>query len=323
MRYVPRRMGDDRVHEHASVARRVRELADGYSALEGHALRRTSLELMARSPDFVAHGELVVTFCQAFQAPPGTDVVLVLTDVAIYVLDEHKRSLIERLALADTRCRSFKKDFIHEFKFTLSTANGLRTYKAPRPSREGVRIAVACGHPDPHIRDLMPDDPVGAPMAVCGPLTLYPDRLVDGTLRHLPLDGSVKATVDTAGNIAVTRGRDLGAKAAGTLLLGPLGLLVFGNARERVTDTRELYLLVEGRGWVLSQPFTPESGVAVRDFVGAIRVAVGALGGPPEPERVAPQNGDVGALSNLIEMRAAGQLTDEEFSAAKARLLGL
>jgi hypothetical protein len=76
-------------------------------------------------------------------------------------------------------------------------------------ARSWLRIAVAFGHPDPWKRELLgdlPPEPGCAPIAYCWNLTLFPDRLVDHELRHLPFSGPAEATVDSAGNIAVTPG---------------------------------------------------------------------------------------------------------------------
>jgi len=44
---------------------------------------------------------------------------------------------------------------------------------------------------------------------------------------------------------------------------------------------------------------------------------------PPAPAAPAASAGDMGELEKLAEMHGAGVLTDDEFAAAKARLLGM
>jgi hypothetical protein len=44
---------------------------------------------------------------------------------------------------------------------------------------------------------------------------------------------------------------------------------------------------------------------------------------PPPPAPAAPAGGTTADLDNLVQLHNSGALTDEEFSAAKAKLLGL
>ncbi len=130
---------------------------------------------------------------------------------------------------------------------------------------------------------------------------------------------------DTAGNIAVTRGRNLAAKGVGTLLLGPIGLFGMGNAKQREVDTRELYLLVEGPGWAYTQQFVPELGGPLRHFAQAINVVAGEhtqSTKAPEAANHGPTAKDsVAHLRQLAALHAEGVLTAEEFAAKKARIL--
>lgn len=306
---------------------RIAKSTQAYASVLGAALRPTAAALFPHASQLAEPGERIVTFFQALSSTPKGKVVIVLTTAAFYVVSETNGLLQERHELRGTVTREWRTDFMWGFRMTLSTPSGLRTYKQPLPVDEGFRLAVACGHEDPWIRDLMApthSEPDGPPIAYCGPLTLFPDRLVDAELRHLPLGGDVRTTVDTAGNIAVTRGRDLGEKAVGTLLLGPIGLFMMGNARERQTDTRELFLLVEGPGWVLTQQFTPDSGHAVREFAGVIGIQTRAFPSSAEAPRPEESGTDPSlGLSRLVELREAGHIDDTEFRAAKAKLLGL
>lgn len=60
-----------------------------------------------------------------------------------------------------------------------------------------------------------------------------------------PLDASITAVADTAGNLATSSRSTLTRIAAGGLLFGPLGAIVGGVAKKnKLHDTRELYLLV-------------------------------------------------------------------------------
>lgn len=63
-----------------------------------------------------------------------------------------------------------------------------------------------------------------------------------------PITVDVRASVEAAGSISVTRGRNLAAKALGGALV-PGGVFLFGNAKDTAHDNRELYLIVEGPDW--------------------------------------------------------------------------
>ncbi|MDP9485280.1 MAG: hypothetical protein M3Q49_05725 [Actinomycetota bacterium] len=73
-------------------------------------------------------------------------------------------------------------------------------------------------------------------------------------------DGSVTATVDTAGNLAVTRRGTI----TRTVLLGGIGGIIFKKAVRH--DTRELYLLIESPNLVSIIQGRPDDGSQVRKF---------------------------------------------------------
>jgi hypothetical protein len=109
----------------------------------------------------------------------------------------------------------------------------------------------------------------GDVMLLAEPLRLsHPDRAFN-------LSRGTRAAVDATGNVAVTRGRNLGDKAMGTLVLGPIGLFAIGNAKETTHDFRELYLTVSSPDVVI--PFHSDLGVEVRTLAQAINSASGAM----------------------------------------------
>lgn len=67
----------------------------------------------------------------------------------------------------------------------------------------------------------------------------------------------------------------MGAKAAG--LLVPGGVFLFGNARERAYDLRELYLTIEDPEWHYGGAIHPDLGLQAREFGAALRQAALAL----------------------------------------------
>jgi len=138
--------------------------------------------------------------------------------------------------------------------------------------------------------------------------------------------------------------------AAGGLLLGPLGALVAGAGfkKDRQYDMRELYLLVEAPAFASIGQFNPDTAAQVREFAfdvnNASRAALGFIPGAgvaragayaqiepsgvyqrhgiqPEPPRVAaPSVAD--EIDKLAALKERGLLTEEEFNAQKAKLLG-
>lgn len=95
--------------------------------------------------------------------------------------------------------------------------------------------------------------------------------------------------------------------------LGFLGL----GAQKKV-DNRELYLSVEGDGFQLVASVDPALGPQARQFAAAYNTRSGALA------KQAARPVDVaGEIASLAKLHTDGALTDAEFAAAKARLLGM
>jgi hypothetical protein len=90
---------------------------------------------------------------------------------------------------------------------------------------------------------------------------------------EVPLD-EVEASVDTAGNLSVTKRATLTRMAAGGLLLGGLGaVLSLGFQKKEKQDTRELYLLLDaGPASVVIQA-VPDAGPQVRRFASQVNAA--------------------------------------------------
>lgn len=84
----------------------------------------------------------------------------------------------------------------------------------------------------------------------------------------------VEASVDTAGNLSVTKRATLTRMAAGGFLLGGLGaVLSLGFQKKQQQDTRELYLLLDaGPASVVIQA-VPDAGPEVRRFASQVNAA--------------------------------------------------
>ena len=133
--------------------------------------------------------------------------------------------------------------------------------------------------------------------------------------------GSV-VRVETSGQI---RGRVTATRVA---LLG-----VFAVAAQKKVDDRQLFLTIEGDGFQCVVQVHPDESAAAREFAARYNTmaARGADGdGRPVAKAsvrdaapaAAPTASLVDQLSQLASLRDAGALSDEEFTAAKAQLLG-
>jgi hypothetical protein len=89
-----------------------------------------------------------------------------------------------------------------------------------------------------------------------------------------PLDSSISARVDTAGNFATSSRTTFTRVAAGGLLFGPVGAIVGASAKKNKShDLRELYLLVEGPEFAAMLTCNPDHGSRVRQFATALKQA--------------------------------------------------
>lgn len=88
------------------------------------------------------------------------------------------------------------------------------------------------------------------------------------------VDPELKATVDTAGNLAVTRRATLTRIAAGGMVGGGFGALLGSQVQKKsVDDARELYLLLEGSDFVEVVECKPEDGAKVRSLAAQLVTA--------------------------------------------------
>jgi hypothetical protein len=126
-----------------------------------------------------------------------------------------------------------------------------------------------------------------------------------------PLSSKTTINVVTGGDIAVRS----------------TGLLGWGSASY---DNRTLILQAEDPelGWALTLPAKPTDEVKTRAFAQKVALTVAAMapaaegGSSPTAERVSAV-GAADELAKLAKLLESGVLTEDEFKAAKARLLGL
>jgi Short C-terminal domain len=321
-------MGEELVEVETTGLERLGETLACYRTVVAQVARGSAFRAMEQIGEYT-QGERVITFVQALRRDAEkAKVVLILTNQRLFAIDEMNGRICDEHRASDPELLEWKQDLWHGTKLTLRTSRGDRTYKQLMPEKEGLRIAEACGFrllPESRAalpRD-MPADPGYPPRAAFWNIHVYEDRLIDHESRHLPFNGNVEAVCDSAGNIAVTRGRNLAAKGLGTLAFGPIGLFFMGNAKHREVDARELYLLVEGPNWAYTVPFQPDAGAGLRQFAGQINVIAKQHWQRVKTRDGAPAGGSdpVSKLRELARLRDDGVLTEEEFASAKAKLL--
>jgi hypothetical protein len=155
----------------------------------------------------------------------------------------------------------------------------------------------------------------GRKLASFGGVTLY-EQWIDAGKEGSGSVAGAKATVDTAG--ALNRRMT----ATRLVLTGPLAL-----AWRKKKDDRELYLLIESASFAASVPVEPKKGKEARSFAARITTQGLAYAGPGVGGDAAePAEGSdpdpAGTLLKLKQLLDAGAITEAEFEAKKADLLG-
>lgn len=123
------------------------------------------------------------------------------------------------------------------------------------------------------------------------------------------------AELHESGSVSAVRGRNLAAKGAGTLLLGPVGTLMFGNAKTHVVDDRTWYLTLGDGTW--------HHGVEIPELfrVNALNFAERVNAAARAQQARDPVSDRVSQLERLAGLRQSGALTEDEFVTEKRRLL--
>jgi hypothetical protein len=261
-----------------------------------------------------------------------TDQRLALVDADGCTVEEHSISEVEA-GEDEMRERSWfslstltKPNQPTMYMVTTIRASGLdRVFTEIIPGEVPLRLKRRLGGEDveivPGVRSV-PDTPE---IARFHSALLHLDRLevpddALGGRRQCLFDGEVTAHVDTAGNLAKTRSRNLADKTVGVAFFGPLGLLA-GGPKDHITDTRELYVLVEGSDWAWSETATPalEDGYTARRFAQLVNVVARLSGQGTALSHDQPDY--IAELRALGELRDEGVLTEAEFADRKAHIL--
>jgi hypothetical protein len=133
-----------------------------------------------------------------------------------------------------------------------------------------------------------------------------------------PLSAETVANVVVSGNIVATSSR--------RTLTREATMGIFATQKKgKVLDKRNLMFQAEDHalGWAFTLSGPPKAEVTVRQFAQSIGLAVSALGPPADDVPASTSAGSADELAKLADLFGSGALTEDEFKAAKARLLDL
>lgn len=163
---------------------------------------------------------------------------------------------------------------------------------------------------DPHAAP--PEEAIQAKLRNFGVATIY--LTTDGRIVYRPRVGKDQsgpvagavATVETSGNVV----------ARDTWTRNSMSGGMFGD---KMVDKREAYLTISGKGLAVASKLNPEATVLAREFAAAVNAASRAAEAQPA---AVPATSPTSVLVDLAKLHQAGVLTDEEFAAKKAEILG-
>ncbi len=133
-----------------------------------------------------------------------------------------------------------------------------------------------------------------------------------------PLSAESVANVVVSGNVVATSSR--------RTLTREATMGIFATQKKgKVLDQRNLMFQAEDRalGWAFTLSGPPKAEVTVRQFAQNIGLAVAALAPAAEDTPASAPAGSADELAKLAQLKETGMLTEDEFKAAKAQLLGL
>lgn len=150
-----------------------------------------------------------------------------------------------------------------------------------------------------------------APLAAFGEYVLRADaicRLKGFGQEEKPLAGAVAR---------VESGADFSRRVTVTRLIA-IGAFAFAAKKK---SGGESYLTIEGPDFFWTLEVDRKKRAAAEKFAGAVNNAARAIAAPVAPVAAAPGGAD--EVSRLAELHAAGHLSDAEYTAAKAKALGI
>jgi hypothetical protein len=157
----------------------------------------------------------------------------------------------------------------------------------------------------------------GKPLASASPLFVWSD--------HYSLNGKIFPIAGANAEIVVAGQVSSRITATRLVTVG-----VFALAAKKKTDKRDFALLITGNTWD-GKPhggntfrFPPGSEVKIRKIAALINqlsAQARPSAPPPTPSQEVTAGSNVEDLTRLADLHTSGALTDDEFSAAKAKLL--
>jgi hypothetical protein len=158
-----------------------------------------------------------------------------------------------------------------------------------------------------------------------GDVHVWRDRILlfDQDFEVRRMDGEVRASVETAGQLVRSRRPTLTRMMVGSVLPGTALIPGLALQKQDVNDTRALFFVLEHPEWGRMIQVAPDYEAGTRQLAQMVNQAARELA------HVKAQNGKAAegradtldALKQLGELRDAAVLTDAEFEAKKAQLL--
>ncbi|MCJ0899139.1 SHOCT domain-containing protein [Rhodococcus sp. ARC_M13] len=153
-------------------------------------------------------------------------------------------------------------------------------------------------------------------------LLVMNDRIVVGGVCRV-MDGDVRASVEVDGQIMKSTRPTMTRMAIGSILPGSALLVGLATAKTKTTDTRRAHFIVVHPKWRITETITSDSAMEANGIASQINAIAEHL---QRRETTSPSNTSTtpslsGEMIKLAELHRAGVLSDNEFTAAKARLL--
>ena len=151
-------------------------------------------------------------------------------------------------------------------------------------------------------------------------LVLMSDRILQaGTVRLM--DERVSASVEVAGQISQSTRPTMTRMAAGSILPGSALLVGLATPKTKTTDGRTASFILAHPDWRMIEPINPDRAHEVSGLAAQVNAIAVQRRHASDGASSVPTASVADELAKLASLRDSGVLTDQEFAAAKARLL--